>query len=43
MCVIVTAANFSSVLASRRAKYDDDCWVPMLLGAQALDAQHISD
>jgi hypothetical protein len=43
MRVIMTAANCSPAVASRRAKYDYDFRVPMLLVAQPLDAQHFSD
>ena len=34
---IMTAANCSPAVASRRAKYDDDFRVPTLLDAQPLD------
>ena len=37
MHIIVTAANCSPAVASRRAKYDDDFRVPTLLGAQLFD------
>jgi alkylation response protein AidB-like acyl-CoA dehydrogenase len=37
MRVIMTAANFSPAVASRRATYNDDFRVPTLLGAQELD------
>ena len=33
MHIIMTAANCSPAVASRRAKYDDDFWVPALLDA----------
>ena len=33
----MTADNCSPAVASRRAKYDGDFWVPMLLDAQPLD------
>jgi hypothetical protein len=39
MRVIMAAANCSPAIASRRAKYVDEFWVPTLLGAQSLDAQ----
>ena len=39
MHIIMTAANCSPAVASRRAKYDDDFRVPTLLDAQPLDAQ----
>jgi hypothetical protein len=47
----MAAANCSPALASRRAKYVDEFWVPTLLGAQprsqnfilAADAQLFSD
>ena len=37
MHIIMTAANCSPAVASRRAKYDDDFRVPTLLDAQPLD------
>jgi hypothetical protein len=37
MRVIMTAANCSPAVASRRAKFDGDFRVPTLLGAQSLD------
>ena len=37
MYIIMTAANCSPAVASRRAKYDDDFRVPTLLDAQPLD------
>jgi hypothetical protein len=40
MRAIMTAANCSTAVASRRAKYDGDFRVPTLLGAQPLDAKH---
>jgi hypothetical protein len=42
MRVIMTAANCSPAVASRRAKYDDDFQVPTLLGAQPIDAKLFS-
>ena len=38
--IIMTAANCSPAVASRRAKYDDDFRVPTLLDAQPLDLQY---
>ena len=35
--IIMTAANCSPAVASRRAKYDDDFRIPTLLGAQPFD------
>ena len=35
--IIMTTANCSPAVASRRAKYDDDFWVLTLLEAQPLD------
>ena len=40
MRIIMTAADFSPAVASRRAKYVEDFRVPTPLGAQPLDAQH---
>jgi hypothetical protein len=37
MRVIMTFANFSPAVASRRAKYSDDLRAPTFLGAQPLD------
>ena len=37
MHIIMTAANCSPAVASRRVKYDDDFRVPTLLDAQPLD------
>jgi len=37
MHIIMTAANCSPAVASRRAKYDGDFRVPTLLDAQPLD------
>ena len=38
--IIMTAANCSPAVASRRTKYDGDFWVPTLLDAQPLDLQY---
>jgi hypothetical protein len=43
MRVIIAAASFSPAVASGHAKYVDDFFVPTLMGAQALDAQHLPD
>ena len=37
MHTIMTAANYSPAVASRRTKHDDDFRVPTLLDAQPLD------